>query len=320
MAGSMPVPEAAIELPDPASEQATWLDERVALLETRAGFPSAHSLLISDGQQTVLVDAGCGEELLAPLADEIDRIVLTHFHLDHVLHFPIVEDVPVMVPETERAIFEGQPFPAFVDAGDEAAQRFDETFGDIYPSFDLDPDTFEPGNELELAGTRWEIVPAPGHSPGHPLLHERGRSILFSVDVEFSGMGPWYAWPHCDPTGFEQAIESARDRFEQARVVATSHSPPIVEDPEAVGRALDGFLAHFEQRDEAVLAALQRRGDEGARVDELVEEVRVFYGEHVDKNPAVGYWCRVMTTKHLERLADRGRAESDGERWRARDG
>lgn len=314
----MPAAEGAIELPQPVREHARWLDERVALLETPAGFPSSNSLLLTDGDELVLVDAGCGEQLLAPLAEEVDRIVLTHFHLDHVLGYPLVEGPPVTVPEAECAVFEGQPFPEFVGASDEAAQRFDETFGDVYPSFDLDPATFAPGEELDLAGTRWRILPAPGHSPGHPLLFEAERSILFSVDVEFSGMGPWYAWPHCDATAFEHAIEDARERFLEADVVATSHSPPM-RDTAEVEQALDEFLAHFRQRDEALLGALRKRGEEGAAVEELVDEARVFYGDHVEKNPALRYWCRVMTVEHLERLRAADQAVASGERWQAVD-
>lgn len=316
---TMPAIEGALELPAPLADQATWLDERVALLETQAPFPSSNSLLVTDGDETVLVDTGLGEDALAELAALVDEVVLTHFHLDHVLFFDRLPELPVTVPEVERPVFEGRPFPRFVGAEDAVAKRFEASFGDVYPSFHLDPSTFEPGDALDLAGTRWEVVPAPGHSPGHPMLHETERSILFSVDVEFGGMGPWYAWPHCDPTAFEQAVEAARERFRDARVVATSHSPPIVEDPEAVEAALDRFQAHYGQRDQAVLEALRAAGAEGRTLDELVDEVRIFYGDHVEKNQAIRYWCRVMTRKHLERLEVQDRAEPTAGGWRPTD-
>lgn len=316
----MPAAEAAIELPEQLGDQATWLDERVALLETEAPFPSSNSLLTTDGQRTVLVDAGLGADALSALAPRVDELVLTHFHLDHVLFFDELPELPVTVPEAELAVFEGEPFPSFVGAPPEMAERFDENFGDIYPAFDLDPETFRPGDALDLAGTRWEVVPAPGHSPGHPLLHERDRSILFSVDVEFSGMGPWYAWPHCDATAFQQAVEDARARFLEADAVVTSHSPPVVDDPQAVEAALDGFQAHYEQRDQALLDALEARDPEGARLGALVDDVRIFYGDHVEKNDAIRYWCSVMTTEHLERLVSEGLVERDGDRWVAING
>lgn len=311
--------EPALSLPVPVDEHATWIDDGVALVETDAPFPSSHSLLVAGDEETVLVDAGAGEALLEPLAGRIDRLVLTHFHLDHTLNVPLLDEVPVVVPEAERAVFEGQPFPEFVGADPEIAERFEDAFGDVYPTFDLDPATFEPGDMLELAGTRWEIVPAPGHSPGHCLLHERDRSILFSVDVEFSGLGPWYAWPHCDPTAFEEAIEAERERFEAARVVASSHSAPIVDDPDAVGLALAGFLAGFQQRDGRLVKLLARHGEDGATLEAIVDEARLFYGDHVERNAAIRYWSRVMTAKHLERLAARGQAEEDAGVWRSTD-
>lgn len=307
--------EPSFTLPSEVAEQATWLDERVALLETEAPFPSSNSLLTTDGQATVLVDAGLGSDALAALAPLVDELVLTHFHLDHVLCFDELPELPVTVPEAELAIFQGEPFPSFVDAPPEMAELFEESLGDIYPAFDLDPGTFGPGDVLDLAGTRWEVVAAPGHSPGHPFLHEPDLGILFSVDVEFSGLGPWYAWPHCDPTRFEQAVAEARPLFEAARVVATSHSPPIVDDPEQVGKALDAFQAHYEQRDRALHQALEARGKQGATVDELVEEVAIFYGDHLESYPHLAYWSGVMTDKHLERLAADGAVEARGSRW-----
>lgn len=312
-------PDPSLTLPPEVAEQTAWLADRVALVETTAGFPSAHGLLVSDGDQTTLLDVGLGEDQLLGLAPVLDQVVLTHCHLDHVLRWPLLEaleDPPVLVVNgREMPAFQGDDLAAFLGVQGEAIEVLETKLAPVYPSFGDDLETFQPGQPLELAGTRWESVPAPGHSPGHCLFHEPELGILFSVDVEFSGLGPWYAWPHCDPTRFEQAVERARPMFEEARVVATSHSPPIIDDLEQVGKALDAFQAHYDERDRALYRALEARGKQGATVEELVEEVAIFYGDHLESYPNLAYWSGVMTEKHLERLAADGEVEAHGSRW-----
>ncbi len=312
-------PAPNLTLPPEVAEQTTWLADRVALVETTAGFPSAHGLLVSDGDHTTLFDVGLSDGQLVDLAPVLDQVVLTHCHLDHVLRWPLLgklEDPPELVVNgRELAAFQGDDLAAFLGVHGEAVEVLETELVPVSPSFREDLETFQPGQPLELAGTRWETVPAPGHSPGHCLFHEPDLGILFSVDVEFSGLGPWYAWPHCDPTRFEQAVEDARPLFEAARVVAPSHSPPIIDDPGEVGKALDAFQAHYDQRDRALYQALEARGKQGATVDELVQEVALFYGDHLERHPSLAYWSGVMTDKHLERLAADGAVEARGPRW-----
>lgn len=312
-------PEPSLTLPAEVAEETTWLADRVALVETTAGFPSAHGLLVSDGEQTTLFDVGLSDDQLLALAPVLDQVVLTHCHLDHVLRWPLLEEVAdppeLIVNGQEWAAFQGDDLAAFLGVHGEAVELLETELVPIYPTFQQEPESFQPGQPLELAGTRWETVPAPGHSPGHCLFHEPELGIVFSVDVEFSGLGPWYAWPHCDPTRFEQAVEKARPLFEEARVVATSHSPPIIDDPEHAVTALDAFQAHYDQRDQALHRALEARGKQGATVDELVQEVALFYGDHLESYPSLAYWSGVMTEKHLERLAGDGVIEAHGSRW-----
>lgn len=313
-----------LKLPAPVAEHASWVADGVALVETMAEFPSAHALLVTDGDQTVLLDVGLSEDQLAGLAPLLDQVVVTHFHYDHVIGWPLLDDLDdppeLVINGQEMPAFRDEDVPGFLGLQGDAIEVFQTQLAPLYPSFGVDFDTFQPGQDLELAGTRWQTVPVPGHSPGHCLFWAPEPGVLFSVDIEFSGLGPWYAWPHCNPDAFEASVEEARGLFEQARVVVTSHSEPIVEDPERALGELDAFQAHYEERDEAVFEALDARKEDGATVEELVEDVRIFYGEYLEADPQLAYWCAIMTRKHLERLAQDGRIEQDGQRWRSLDG
>lgn len=306
------MPDAAVST---AREPGVDLGQGIRLLETEDRFPSAHGILV-EGDETVLVDAGLAPERLEALAPGLDRVVVTHFHLDHAKGLPHLEDLPVTVNGAEAAAFRGGAGEVadFLELGHPWRDRFVSEFGDAFPP--LEPaGTFEPGDTLALGGIDWEAVPAPGHSPGHVLLHAPSQGVLFSVDVDFRGWGPWYGWPHCDPTAFQEAVRRELPRFQDADVVATSHSPPLEGGEDALEQA-EAFLDVFDQRDQAVADELAARGPGGATLDELVHGVRLFYGEHLGSRPWHEFWCRVMTGFHLERLADAGRVVRDGAVWR----
>lgn len=304
-------------LPDPVASRATWLDPRVALLPTERPFPSSHGLALTDGEEVVLVDAGLDEAALPALAPRLSAVLVTHFHLDHVVGIEALGDVPVIWNEAETAVLDADRDRAvdFLGVEGPAREAARGLFDGVYPEVPGPAAVFRPGEALELAGLRVETVPVPGHSPGHVALSIPDAGVLFTVDVEFRGLGPWYGWPHGSATRFEEAARKLRSRCLEADVVATSHSAPIGGDPDRVGDLLDRFVACFGERDEAVAEALLERGPEGATAEELVEEVRIFYGDHLEARDHLRFFCRVMTEEHLERLRDAGRARRDGERW-----
>lgn len=304
-------------LPDAVASRATWLDPRVAFLPTERSFPSSHGLALTDGDEVLLVDAGLDEAVLSALVPRLSAVLVTHFHLDHVVGVEALGDVPVIWNGAETAVLDADRDRAldFLSVEGPARPAVREMLDAVYPEVPDPAAVFRPGEALELAGLRVETVPVPGHSPGHVALSFPDAGVLFTVDVEFRGLGPWYGWPHGSATRFEAAARKLRSRCREADVVATSHSAPIGGDPERVGELLDRFVACFGERDDAVAEALAARGPEGATAGELVEEVRLFYGDHLDARDHLRFFCRVMTEGHLERLRDAGRARRDGERW-----
>lgn len=47
-------------------------------------FPNSNSLLILD-EEIVLVDTGSNREILEKIKEDIDRVINTHYHVDHKL-------------------------------------------------------------------------------------------------------------------------------------------------------------------------------------------------------------------------------------------
>lgn len=180
------------------------LPEVRALLASQ-GLPTTHidipftPFLILSGGRKVLLDTGLGEfggpnagKLLAQLraagvgADEIDTVLITHYHGDHInglrnkageFAFP---KATVMVPAPEHAFWMDDAKMAAAPAGMKGAfENARRTFASM-PADKLR--TFEPGSAL-VAGIR--SIAAYGHTPGHTLfeLNSAGQSFLYVGDL-----------------------------------------------------------------------------------------------------------------------------------------
>ena len=129
----------------------------------------------------VVIDPGEeAERILAAIAElgiEVEAILLTHTHFDHVgAVAPVARatGAPVWCPEIEVPVL--ADIMAFVPwAG----------FGP-YESYDADH-VVAGGERLELAGMEIDVIFTPGHSPGHVSYSIPAESALFSGDVLFQG-------------------------------------------------------------------------------------------------------------------------------------
>jgi len=113
----------------------------------------------------------------AEMGAEIEAILLTHTHFDHVgAVAPIAEatGAEVWVPEIEK--------PVLADIMSYVPW---EGFGP-FDSWDAEH-TVKGGEKLELAGFEIDVIFTPGHSPGHVTYSIPDEGAVFSGDVLFQG-------------------------------------------------------------------------------------------------------------------------------------
>ncbi len=131
--------------------------------------------------RAVIVDPG--EEaprLLAAIDElgvELEAILLTHTHFDHVgAVAPVAKatGAAVWVPELEKPVLSDinafVPWPGFGP----------------FESWDAEH-TVSGGERLSLAGFEIDVVFTPGHSPGHVTYSIPDETAIFSGDVLFQG-------------------------------------------------------------------------------------------------------------------------------------
>jgi glyoxylase-like metal-dependent hydrolase (beta-lactamase superfamily II) len=281
-------------------------------LPTRPGH--VHSYLLPGDGGWTLVDTGIGlpdaQEVWAESLGgaEVARILVTHFHPDHVGAAADVAELtgaPVHQGGLDYAQCElvwGNPkWPEriaewFTTHGvpDEITEELIGS-GNVYRPFiryQPDPLLVEEGDRLD----GWELVAAPGHADGQLCLLKDG--VLVSADHLLPRISPTVGlWPESRPDPLGDFLDALRRTIELAPAIALpGHGEPI-EDP--VGRAHELIEHHRERLDAtaAVLTSTPRTGFD-VSFDLFGDELK----------PASRRFAVAETLSHLERLVREGRA------------
>ncbi|MDR6921794.1 MULTISPECIES: MBL fold metallo-hydrolase [Chryseobacterium] len=123
-------------------------------------------------QETQVIDHFITENGL-----HIQKILLTHAHIDHVLGLQWAFDqfkVPVYLHQEDQEV---------LDMLQASGMRF---------GMNIDPVKVETqyvteGEELDLDGEKFKIYHVPGHSPGSVVYHNENQKFMISGDVLFEG-------------------------------------------------------------------------------------------------------------------------------------
>ncbi len=284
-------------------------------LPTRPGH--VHSYLLPGADGWTLVDTGIGlpdarerwAAELAALERPVARIVVTHFHPDHVGAAAVLAELtgaPVLQGALDYAQCElvwGNPsWPHRIadwfhhhGVPEQVTRELVEQ-GNVYRPlirYQPDPLLVEAGELVD----GWELVAAPGHADGQLLLHRDG--VLVAADHLLDPISPTVGlWPASRPDPLGDYLQALERTIELApRLALPGHGEPV-EHPAARARAL---VAHHLERLAAAEAALAAEPRTGYAVSFAL------FGEQL--KPAARRFAVAETLSHLERLVREDRAE-----------
>lgn len=123
----------------------------------------------------VLVDAGISPVEAGPYMDDVEFIVLTHCHYDHIAHVRELRDMC-----GAAVCIHGLDADGLKNAGPSLSTMFGEREPGITPDVIL--------AEGDVIGGL-EVIHTPGHTPGGICLYGADEMILFSGDTVFSDGG-----------------------------------------------------------------------------------------------------------------------------------
>jgi glyoxylase-like metal-dependent hydrolase (beta-lactamase superfamily II) len=272
-------------------------------------FPHSHSFRVSGGVE-VLIDVGCGIQSLEALRREWtpDVVVISHSHPDHCGGLWRFEGCEILSPIEHSDIFWRLEPQSIRLAGPDHAPAWRSYVCDILGARDAAATGhFEDGQVLDLGNVTLQCIRTPGHLDDHYVLFESDREIVLSFDIDLTSFGPWYGHVESDIGALLGSIERVIDLA--PRVLVSSHKGIVTED--IIGR-LRRYAEIVRRRDDRILALLDRPHT----VTELVDHSPI-YGGHPFVPALLRYWEGNMITKHLERLAEDGRAVEDDGVWRS---
>ncbi|WP_406296280.1 MBL fold metallo-hydrolase [Streptomyces sp. NBC_00624] len=195
----------------------------------RRPFPDANTLLLH-GRQPALVDTGFvghAEETAAwarAHAGEVGLVVNTHWHSDHV-------GGNALLQAQGAAVAAGAPEAEAIERRDPgccAAEYLDQPVAPYTVDVPLDD-----GQVLRLGDAEWEVVPTPGHTPGHLALWEPEERLLVVGDALSDYDVGWVSLALDGLDAATTALASLKRMADLApRVILPSHGP-IPADPGA---------------------------------------------------------------------------------------
>jgi glyoxylase-like metal-dependent hydrolase (beta-lactamase superfamily II) len=266
-----------------------WSERVVTVLGQNPGpftGPGTNTYLVGTSKKPVLLDTGQGLPQYLPLLEraldehrgsaELDRIVLTHAHGDHLGGCNQVRERFGALPILKR------PWPG-MDAG----------LDELVTAIDHDA-------VIETEGATLRAIFTPGHAEDHLCYWLEEERAIFSGDVVL-GAGTTVIPEH----GGDLAdyMDSLRRLLAlEPAVIYPAHGPAIRE----AGRKIREYIAHRELR-EAQIVALLREGlsDVKLMVERMYADVPAFL------HAAAGTSVR----SHLKKLEREGRARRDGDDW-----
>lgn len=226
------------------------LVDGVWLLEVGSVVPIAGNAYLVDDGEVTLVDAGLPRtipSLRAELSavgydvEEIDRILLTHYDIDHTGGLARIRTAgaPVFLGERDAALLAGERLPSWFHPK-AAFHRVARRVFPIPGSFDVS--RVRDGQPIGS----FVAYHTPGHNPGHTVyVHEDG--LAFLGDLVWSTEGRLVTPFWLDSYDMHQLRESVRDLADRItfEVACPGHGRPVF-DPDAL-RVLAGRLSQSEQ-------------------------------------------------------------------------
>jgi glyoxylase-like metal-dependent hydrolase (beta-lactamase superfamily II) len=246
-----------------------------------------NTYLVVSGGEAALIDAGVGDprhldRIRHELADHragLSDVLVTHAHSDH------ASGAAALHRAHPRARFHKYPWPQ------------------EDPKFDV-PWRFLRDGEQRLAGAAAVVaLHTPGHSPDHIAFWHEASGTVFTGDLVIAGASVMI---HTSGGGDLQQYLASLTRIRQLkpRRLLPAHGAEVT-DPDTL---LAQYIAHRQQREQQVLAALAR----GHQTVESIAE-SIYHGLEPRLVPA----ARENVLAHLRKLRREGRAfeEESSHTW-----
>jgi glyoxylase-like metal-dependent hydrolase (beta-lactamase superfamily II) len=276
--------------------------------ENRGKYPFCHSLYIEGAG--VLIDPASDREVLIRLREnqKVKMVWLSHWHEDHIMYLELFDDLPLWISESDAPPL--SDVEIFLDwygmENEDYRNYWRAVLKEQFHYKRRSPAQFLRGRQtLDLGVVRVEVIPTPGHSPGHLAFFFQELGVLFMGDYDLSKFGPWYGDTY---SSIEETIDSVKYlRNIPAKTFLASHEQGLFQ--EEPGKLWDDYLDIIQAREQKLLELLTKP----RTLDEIVE-TWIVYGRPREPKAFYEFGERALMKKHLERLIRLGIVFQEG-KW-----
>jgi hydroxyacylglutathione hydrolase len=172
---------------------------KVATITVGAFQENCYLLVDDHSNKAVIVDPGSEGERLIDAIDrsgaELEAIWITHAHVDHVGAIASIKrkwDVPIYLHPLDRRLYE-------------AASRQAQVYGVPFEEPPAPDQEFSDGQRVRVGDSEMTVMHAPGHAPGHVVIH--GDGIALVGDCLFAGSIGRTDLPFSNPPQLAASLE-----------------------------------------------------------------------------------------------------------------
>ena len=273
-------------------------------------YPDGNSVLVRGMHSSVLIDPSLSVRAADPPI-EVDRVLLTHAHEDHMAGVSAVQAGEVCVHQRDLAALQsidglmalyGIPTSGVVAMSALVTERFHYQG---WPS----ATGFDGGAEWDLGGVTVRAVHAPGHTGGHCLFdiepHDGTHRVIVTGDIDLSTFGPYYGDAQSSLDEFEATLAMLPTLV--AHHYVTFHHKGVIDGHQQWVGAVGAFGAAIARREAALLHLLAK-----PRTFEELCAIGIVYRQGT-RPPLFGDGVEVHSIeRHLARLLADGQVVSDG--------
>ena len=257
----------------------------------------------------MVIDAGAGGRAYKELpCNDINLILMTHFHFDHLHGDSLFPRAEIMAGRQEEAVYHDQAeYTSFhgYDLWQELMGMERTAYGQVVPLPDdvvAQPGfrnialagTFSDGDTINTGKLSIRAVHLPGHTAGHYGFYLEKEGILFSGDIDLVPAGPWYSSASADVGDLISSVDKIRQM--NPRMVVPSHRRVQTED---IQHQLQVYIQVVLDRQDRIIELL----NEPHTLNALSEYGLVFPARN---NMYEVFWERMTIRNHLKHLLREG--------------
>jgi glyoxylase-like metal-dependent hydrolase (beta-lactamase superfamily II) len=272
--------------------------KKVYVVFTEDGFTYGNCILVDDDIRLV-IDSGASGILDQVDPENVDILINTHHHYDHVRGNELFTNAQILLHPIEHPCMQSLDKIMAVEGWSELMHKdLKATDPALAPKpWRVDGEVND-GQVVDCGSTKLVVLHTPGHSKGHCAFYFPEEDLAFLGDICLTKVGPWYGEDQADLSEFIASINRIIELRPAA--VATSHVNQVLTNP---GQVLGEYRDRILKREQRILR--QIKGNPST-IDQLADR-HMIYRQH--PSPFVLFWEKSMLKNHLARLINLGLAK-----------